>query len=125
MLRGFGISKTAQGFDHVCLRVGLAAVNDVVNRLRAPEIRMLRLTMFGRDPAHVIVVSEEWSVAEITAQQAKLPKVIRDVLPDIGNGTVGTHNHLGVFVNGVFVPAIAVEARRITQQPWFLPSVSR
>ena len=73
VLRGFGISQTTQCFNHVCLGVRLAAVDDVVNCLRASKIGMIRLTRLGRDPAHMIVVGKEGRVAEITAQQAKLP----------------------------------------------------
>ena len=125
MRRGIGVSKTAQSFNHVCLGIGLAAVNDVVDCLRASEIGMRRLTHFGRDPAHVVVVGKEGRVAEVPAKQAKLPQVIGDVLADIGNGSVGTDDHLGVFIDGIFDRRRIVEARRITQQPWFLPSVSR
>ena len=102
MRRGFGISKPAQSFNHVCLGVGLAAVDDVVDGLRTSEIRMVRLTHFGRDPAHVIVVGKKGRVAEVSTQQAKLPQVIGDVLPHIGHGSVGTDDHLGIVIDTVF-----------------------
>ena len=62
--RGFGVSKPAQGFNHVRLGVGLAAINYVVDRLCATEMRMRLLTHFGRDPTDVIGIGKEARVAE-------------------------------------------------------------
>ena len=127
VLRGFGISKTAQSFNHVCLRVGLAAVNDVVNRLRASKIRMVRLALLRSRSSTCDRCRQRRARSRNHGPAGQTSKVIGDVLADIGNGSVGTDDHLGVFVHRsvVFCARDAVEARRMTQQPWFLPSVSR
>ena len=89
----------------------------------------------GRDPAAVVgldlaVVLVEGLVAEVLAgEQAELPEVVGDVLADVGDGAVGADDDLGVFVGEAGVgdgyPSSDVPARRMTQQPLFLPMVSR
>src|SRR5271165_7584141 len=95
--RRLGVSKPTQGFDHVGLGIGLAAVNYVVDSLGAAEMRMRLFTNLGRDPAHVIVVGEEASIAEVPPQQTKLPQMIGDVLAHVGDSSIGTNNHFGIF----------------------------
>ncbi len=102
MLRGVGIAETTQSFNYICLRVGLAAVNDIVDSLRAAEVGMIRLTQLGRNPAHVIAVGKEARIAKVPAKQAKLPQMIGDVLPYISDRSVGTHDHLGIFIDRTF-----------------------
>ena len=66
MLRGVGVAQTAQCFNHVGLGVGLTAVDDVVNGPGAAEVRVVRLPVFGRDPAGVIAVGKERSAPRCT-----------------------------------------------------------
>ena len=61
-------------------------------------------------------------VVEILAQQAEFPELIRDVLADVGDRAVRAHDHLAVFR---FVVGREKAAAGITQQPLFLPSVSK
>ena len=119
-----GVAHAAQRLDHVGLRIGLPRVDHVVDGLRAAEVRMVLLALFRRDPALVIGIGEERLVAEVAAQQAKLPQVIGDVFADIGDGAVGAHDHLGVFVGFAFA-SVSAPGRVITQQPLFLPSFSK
>ena len=82
----------------------------------------------GGDPAGVGRVLVEFCVAEVFAgEEAELPEVIGDVFADVGDGAVGADDDFGVFVGGVssLLRMSSVPARRMTQQPLFLPSVSR
>ncbi len=72
----------------------------------------------------MVGVCEELAVAEVAAQQAELPEVIGNVLADVGDGAVGADDDLGVFVDLARLTA-AAPGRDITQQPLFLPSVSK
>ena len=61
-------------------------------------------------------------VVEILAEQAELPELIGDVLADVGDGAVRAHDDLVVLVTR---RRSENAAAGITQQPLFLPSVSK
>src|ERR1700721_1567882 len=93
-----GVAEAAQGFDDIGLGIGLTRIDDVVDGLGSAEERMVGSTAFSGDPALAIGIGEEALVAEVAAEQAKLPKVIGDVLAYIGHRAVGANDHLGVFI---------------------------
>ena len=49
----------------------------------------------------MIGISEERLVAEVLAQQTKLPQVIGNVFADVGDGAVGADDDLGIFVGAL------------------------
>src|ERR1700678_313119 len=87
---GFIVPKSAQGFDHRVLRFRLSCVDHVVNLGHIPKVRMVFFTMGSRDPAVASIrIAKEFPIAKIAPQQPELPHVIRNIFPDIANGTVG------------------------------------
>ena len=96
-----GVAHAAQRLNHVGLRIALARVDHVIDGLRAAKVRMRLHAVHGRDPALVIRIGEEWLVAEVAAEQAKLPEVIGDVFADIRHGAVGTHDDFGIFIGAL------------------------
>ncbi len=95
---------------------------------------MVGFAMLGGDPALVAVgITEELLVAEIAAEKAELPEVVGDVLADVADGAVRADDDLGVFVGARFLfrrvlralALVGCTGRVITQQPLFLPSVSK
>ena len=100
----FGISHAAERLDDIGLRVRLARVDDVVDRGRAAEARMVRLTRFSGDPAFVVGIREEAFIAEVLAEQSELPKMIGNVFADVGDGAVRADDDLGIFVGRLRLP---------------------
>src|ERR1019366_1984030 len=99
------ITEQPEGFDHGVLRIGLTRVNDVVNRRNAAEVRMIALAVLGRNP-HLppLGIAVEFAITEVQAQQAELPKMIGNVLANVADFAVGTHDDLRVFVGaGLFL----------------------
>ena len=106
-----------------------------------PKCGWFGLALFGRNPALVAVgIAKEFLISEVAAQQAKLPQVIGDVFADVADGAVGADDDFGVFVgagllfgcssvwSAVVAAALALVepvGRVMTQQPLFLPSVSK
>ena len=110
-----GVAQPAQRFNHVRLRIGLPAVDHVVNGLGTAKIRMLCFPCFRRDPAHVIGIGKEGRVPKITTQQTEFPEVVGDVFAHVGDGAVRTHDDLGVFVGTSLLPLLA---RRLPLPQW-------
>ena len=105
-----------------------------------PKCGMVGLALFGRNPALMpIRIAKELLVSEVAAQQAEFPQVVRDVFADVADGAIRAHDDFRVFVRAGLVfssPALprcrGVElallddgGRVMTQQPLFLPSVSK
>ena len=134
MVRGFVVAEAAQGFDHRVLRLGLASIDHVVDFGDVAEVRMIFLAVGGRNPTLVLIgIAIELAIAEIAPQQAELPHVVCDVFADVADGAVGADDYFLIFFGNllglVCVPCVfgveAVPARRMTQQPLFLPSFSK
>ena len=121
------------------LQIRLPRVDDVVDGRGAPERRRAARAAAGID---VVAHSGrhrgalEDAVVEVPAEQAELPELIRDVLADVGDRAVGSHDH--------FLARLRVGSRRqrrlgrlaapaacrpssirMTQQPLRRPSVCR
>src|SRR5690349_130398 len=98
VLRLLYVAQPTDGLNHIVLWVALARIDHVVNRMHTAEMRMIGFTGLRRDPNLMpFGIAVEPAISEVFPQQPELPQVIRNVLADIGHGTVGTHNHLGVF----------------------------
>ena len=86
-------------FDDGVLRIALARVDHVIDCRDAAEVRMILLSLLGGDPDFVIVgIAKELVIAEVAAQQPKLPEVVGDVLADVADRAVGANDDLRVFV---------------------------
>jgi hypothetical protein len=146
------VAESAQRFDDRVLRLGLARIDDVVDFSDVAEVRMILLALvIGGDPAVVLIgIAVELAIAEIASEQAELPHVIGDVFADVADGAVGADDDFLIFF-GIrpertstswrnlmasspvphlsLAPSFGAEVarlrRRITQQPLFLPSVSK
>ena len=116
-------AERAQPGDHHVLQIRLARIDDVVDARAAAERRRARLRLRCRRPHLVPVrIRVPLAIVEILAQQAEFPKLIGDVLADVGHGAVRAHDDLAVFSpSSELLKADA----GITQQPLFLPSVSK
>src|ERR1700733_7813610 len=77
------VAHAPQRLNHVRLWIALPRIDDVIDGLRTAKMRMVRLTGLRRDPALMVRIREEFFVAKIAAQQAKLPEVICNILADV------------------------------------------
>ncbi len=126
--------------DDLVLRIVLAGVDDVVDGVGVAEDGVAGSRWVSVEIQQVWDrVFVELFVAEVLAgEEAELPEVVGDVLADVGDGAVGADDDLGVFIgarrvhllDSLFVDGFGGcvapgGARRMTQQPLFLPSVSR
>ena len=94
-----GITQKPQCFDDGVLRIGLAGVNDVVDGGDTAEVRMVRLaTLSGNPDLMLIGILVKAAIAEVAAEQPKLPEMIGNVLAYIADRTVGANDDLGVFI---------------------------
>ena len=104
-LRGLlRIAQRLQSCHHYVLQIRLPDVDDIVNA-RAVAKRRGRAAggrRIGRDPQLAAIgIAHERAIVEILAQQAEFPELIGDVLADISDRAVGTHDHLAVFRTGI------------------------
>ncbi len=91
------ITQRAQAGYHNILQIRLPRVDHVVHQLATTEFRPARrLRLVGADKDRVTVKLSPWPIIEIFAEQAELPKLVGDVLADIGNRVVGTNDDLAV-----------------------------
>ena len=106
------ISEAAQRFDHGVLRLRLAGVDHVVDFRHIAEMRMVQRAHRGRDPAIMSVgIAIKLAIAEIAAQQAKLPQVVGDVFADVADRAVGTDDDFLVFLGDLD------RSRRLRRRP--------
>src|SRR5579859_4114565 len=99
VLRLLGIAQSANGLDHIVLRISLARIYHVVDRMHAAKMRRAGLAGFGGDPYIVPVrIAEEFAIPEVPAQQPKFPEMISNIFADVSYRAVGAYDHLGVFV---------------------------
>src|SRR5579863_6912601 len=90
VIGGLVVSEGAQGFDDGVLRLGLTSINDVVDFGDTTEVRMIGFSVLGGNPALVLIrIKIELAIAEIFAQQSKLPHVIGNVFTHVADGAVG------------------------------------
>ena len=91
--------RVAEGGDarlHHPLRVGLADVDHVVDRLRVAERRGARLALAARrrpEPVPVVVGPVQ-AVAEVAVELPELPELVGDVLAGVGDGAVRADDDL-------------------------------
>src|SRR5262249_2365377 len=104
---GFVVTQTAKRLENRALRLGLAGVDDVIKFGPVATRRGVPPPVDRRDPALVVVrIAEELAVSEVASQQAELPHVVSDILPDIADRAVGTNDDfLILFRNAFFVRA--------------------
>src|SRR6202008_2823247 len=92
-----------QSLDDRTLRFGLAGGNDVVDLGAAAQGGVVPTALERRNPAVMLVgIAVELAVAEVAAEQAKLPHVIGDVFANVADGAVGADDDFLVFF-GYFV----------------------
>src|SRR5579864_4026127 len=102
ILRLRRVAKAANGFNHIVLWIALARINHVVDGIDSTKMRMIGFARFSRHPDLMAVgIAIETAVAEVAAQQAKLPQVISNVLTDVGYCVVGTDDDLGVLIRAL------------------------
>src|SRR5579859_6232951 len=89
------ISQSANGFDDVVLRIGLAGINHVVDGTDSAKVRVLGFALLRRNPDLVFVgILKKSVVSEILTQQAELPQVICNVLTNVSHSPVRADNYL-------------------------------
>src|SRR5712675_2986640 len=94
MVGGFVVTEAAEGFDDCLLRLGLAGVDYVVDFGHVAEVGMVLLAFRRGNPAIALVgIAIELAVAEVAAQQAKLPHVVGDVFANVAYRAVGADNY--------------------------------
>jgi len=106
----------------------LARVDDVVDGVGMAEDRMPGIARSRRrNPAGVGGVLGELLVAEVLAwEETELPEVVCDVLADVGDGTVGADDDLGVFVGCFTSLLLSLDSGAAHDiAALFLPAVSR
>src|ERR1019366_2068463 len=101
------VTQQPECLDHCVLWIGLTRVDYVIYRRDVAKVRMVRLAVLGRNPDFVLVgIAVELAVAEVQAEQTELPQMIGNVLADVSDGPIRTHDDLGVFVGtGLFLCA--------------------
>ena len=113
------IAQRLQALSHDLLQVRLADIDDVVDPVAMTECGMDPLSL-GRRSYPDIARLLEMAVAEVPVEQAELPELVGDVLAGVGHRAVRADDDLVLVI-----PRSASSSSCITQQPLFLPSVSR
>src|SRR5512147_1827747 len=92
----FRMADSNQRLLQQLLQVGLTNVDDVVDIGGAAEERVLALAAGGRGgpQGRLSAGIDEYAVMKVTTEEAKLPELIRDVLPDIGDDAVRSDDDL-------------------------------
>ena len=105
------IPQAAQTGHNDILQIGLAGVDHVVHTGAGAEVALGIGGLVRGDPQGApIRVGVERTVVKILAEQAELPKLVGDVLADVGDGPIGPHDHLALFGKAGHHPAAVVLA---------------
>ena len=115
----FGVAERAESLLDDLLRVRLARIDDVVHLMGVAEFRGARLVGCGiRHPSFMAVgMTVKLVVVKIAAEQTEFPKVVGDVLADVGDGAARSYDDLGVGELGRF---FLLGGRRIGARGRFL-----
>ncbi len=94
-LRPLHMTDRKQRLLQQLLQICLPHIDHVVDVGRAPEKRMILLTVVGAGrPQRPSWPRREHAILEVAAEQSQLPELIGDVLADIRHHAVGTDDHL-------------------------------
>ncbi len=94
-LRGLGRKPEGpQPLDDDLLKIGLPGVDDIVDLAGLSEAGDGRAGDVRRYPEGPVAVDSEWLIIEIPAEEAEFPELVGDVLPDVGDRSVGPDDDL-------------------------------
>ena len=93
------VAESTQGLDDSVLRFGLARIDDVVNFSDIAKMRMVERANGRGNPTIVSVrVFVELAISEVAAQQPEFPEVVGDILADVADGSIRTHDDFLIFL---------------------------
>src|SRR5437867_5737837 len=110
-MRPLGPFRMADGHERLLqqlLQIRLPDVDDVVDVRRAAEHRMVAFAACrARRPQRSLWAILEDAIVEILSKQSKLPELVRDVLADVRDDAVRTHDDFFTLF-AVFVPGFGI-----------------
>src|SRR6266853_887377 len=106
---GLAMPKSAQRLNYGILRLGLPRIDHVINFGHIAKVRMIFLSVSSRDPALMSIgIAKEFPISKIASQQSKLPHVVSNILTDISNRAIRTHDDFLIFLGDLVIVAPAV-----------------
>ena len=126
MLHLIFVSQAEESLTNDVLEIRLADVDDVIHGLPVTERRMNRFSgSRRRDPD--VSPAIQMTVVEVLIEESELPELVRDVLADVRDGSVGSDDDLVIVVSlridshdpAALVLAFGFEKDRITRLELF------
>ena len=90
------MSERTKRLTEKSLQIHLPRINYVIDPFRATKRRRIAFTIRGRRGPQfdAIGLMGKTPIVEIAPEQSKLPKLVRNVFPDVGDDAVGSDDDL-------------------------------
>src|SRR5687767_9339449 len=93
-LSRFGMSGRDERLLQELLQIRLAHIDHVIDVRGAPKVRVIVVAARRTGgPQRAVRPRRELPILEVTAEQAQLPELIRDVLADVGHDSVRANDY--------------------------------